>query len=59
LERAALVLLNEDICKASPNTKMRDIRFALEPGLMGSHALERGSREEIPNMDLGIQSIPP
>ena len=38
---------------------MRYIGFALEPGLIGSHALERGSRETVPDMDLSIESIPP
>ena len=36
LKQAALVLLNEDISQASPNAKMGDIWFALEPGLIGS-----------------------
>ena len=47
LQRVALVLLNEDICKASPNTKMRDIWFALEPSLIGSFALRYLSDSEV------------
>jgi hypothetical protein len=59
LKRATLVLLNEDVRKTSPNAKMRDIRFALEPGLIGGHALERGCRKTVPDMDLSIECFPP
>jgi len=59
LKRAALVLLDEDICQASPNVKVRYIWFALEPGLIGSHALERGCRKVIPDMDLSSEDLPP
>ncbi len=51
LTRVALVLLNEDICQASPNMKMGDIWFVLELGLIGSGTLERGCRKTIPDMD--------
>jgi len=59
LKRLVLVLLNKDICKTSPNVKMRYIRLALEPGLVEeSHALERGHRKEVPDMDLSIECFP-
>src|SRR5258708_38925070 len=57
LKKAVLVLLNEDICQASPNAKMGDIWFALEPDLIGSGTLERGCRKTIPDMDLGTESF--
>jgi len=44
LKRMSLVLLNEYICKTSPNSEMRDIGFPLEPGFVRSHAFERGHR---------------
>ena len=38
---------------------MRDIRFALEPGLMGSHSLESGCGKTVPDVDLSIECFPP
>jgi len=48
--------LNEDICQAPPDTKVRDSWFTL---LMGSDALERGCRKTIPDMDLSAESLFP
>jgi len=58
LQRAALVLLNEDICNTA-RLQTRYIWFALESSLIGSHALERECRKEIPDVDLSIESISP
>src|SRR6266545_3671259 len=59
LKRTSLVLLNEDICKTSPNSEMRDIGFPLEPGFVRSHAFERGRRKVVPDVDLSCKCFPP
>jgi len=59
LNRTSLVLLNEDICKTSPNSEIRDIGFPLEPGFIESHAFERGHRKAVPDMDLSCECFPP
>ena len=55
LKKTSLVLLNEDICKTSPNSEMRDIGFSLEPGFVQSHAFERGRRKAVPDVDLSCK----
>ena len=59
LKGMSLVLLNKDIGKASPNSEMRDIGFALEPRLMWTHAFERRRRKAVPNVDLSGKRFPP
>ena len=58
LKRASLVLLNEDICKTSPDSEMRDIQFLLEPGFIRCHAFERECRKVVPDMDLVASASP-